>query len=402
MRDSQVDVLYLSYDGMTDQLGQSQVLPYLIGLSKLGFKIILISFEKQDAFAAKRQHVEEIIASQLTWIPLVYHKRPPVFSTLLDLWILWRRVRFIQRTHGFSIVHCRSYITALIGLRAKSKWNLNFIFDMRGFWADERVEGGLWKLSNPIFKLIYDFFKRKEKQFLKNADYIISLTQNAKTEILSWDVSTSPIAVIPACADLVLFDTAKISDPQLSQWRTKLGIDQKDFVLLYLGSWGTWYLTSEMLNFFSLLKKKIPQSKFLIVSQDKVDLDSYADAKNVVVIKADRTEVPSLIAIANAAIFFIKPSFSKKASSATKMAEIMAMNKPIVTNPDWGDVEVIMRHYKNGFFANPFFIDSAIIDGLLHPLPRSERPDLDPFSLKHGISEYGKIYQSLLNKQLLN
>jgi glycosyltransferase involved in cell wall biosynthesis len=398
MRDSQVDVLYLSYDGMTDPLGQSQVLPYLVGLSKLGFKIILISFEKPLAFAAKRQHVEEIIAGQLTWIPLVYHKRPPVFSTLLDLWILWRRVRFIQHTHGFSIVHCRSYITALIGLHAKSKWNLKFIFDMRGFWADERVEGGLWKLSNPIFKFIYDFFKRKEKQFLKNADYIISLTQNAKTEILSWNVSTSPIVVIPACADLSLFDTSKISDTELSQWRTKLGIDQNDFVLLYLGSWGTWYLTSEMLNYFSLLKNKNPQSKFLIVSQDEVNLDSYADSKNVVVIKADRTEVPSLISIANAAIFFIKPSFSKKASSATKMAEIMAMNKPIVTNPGWGDVEVIMRHYKNGVVANPFLIDNAVIDGLLQTVPRTENPDLTPFSLAQGISQYRKIYQSLLNK----
>ncbi len=29
-------VLYLSYDGMTDPLGQSQVIPYLVGLSKRG------------------------------------------------------------------------------------------------------------------------------------------------------------------------------------------------------------------------------------------------------------------------------------------------------------------------------------------------------------------------------
>ena len=44
------NVLYISYDGMTDPLGQSQVLPYLIGLSKSGYSFDLISFEKKERF----------------------------------------------------------------------------------------------------------------------------------------------------------------------------------------------------------------------------------------------------------------------------------------------------------------------------------------------------------------
>lgn len=40
-------VLYISYDGMTDPLGQSQVLPYLVGLSKEGFQFTLVSCEKR-------------------------------------------------------------------------------------------------------------------------------------------------------------------------------------------------------------------------------------------------------------------------------------------------------------------------------------------------------------------
>ena len=43
-------VLYISYDGMTDPLGQSQVIPYIEGLSKLGYQFTLISFEKTDRF----------------------------------------------------------------------------------------------------------------------------------------------------------------------------------------------------------------------------------------------------------------------------------------------------------------------------------------------------------------
>lgn len=40
-----MNVLYISYDGMTDPLGQSQVLPYLTGLSKSGYRFKLVPFE---------------------------------------------------------------------------------------------------------------------------------------------------------------------------------------------------------------------------------------------------------------------------------------------------------------------------------------------------------------------
>ena len=42
-------VLYLSYDGALDPLGQSQVVPYVIGLASLGFRMRLISFEKPES-----------------------------------------------------------------------------------------------------------------------------------------------------------------------------------------------------------------------------------------------------------------------------------------------------------------------------------------------------------------
>ena len=59
---------------------------------------------------------------------------------------------------------------------------------MRGFWADERVDGKIWDLKNPVFKSIYNFFKKKEKQYFSQSDAIVSLTENGKQEILSWDL----------------------------------------------------------------------------------------------------------------------------------------------------------------------------------------------------------------------
>jgi len=344
MTASDKKILYLSYDGLTDPLGQSQILPYLIGLSSKGFRFVIVTFEKEWRFRETRMEIETIcLQNDIVWLPKRYHKRPPVLSTIFDLLILWRAVGTIIKNKDISIVHCRSYLTSIVGLAVKRRWNVKFVFDMRGFWADERVEGGLWKLSNPIYKLAYKFFKKEEIKFLQEADHVVSLTFSAKEEIESWKINSAPIMVIPTCVDLDLFDPAKIDKSKQDALRIELGIGLKDYVLLYLGSWGTWYLIDEMLDFFLKLKRTKPTAKFLIVTNDKVNLRGLPFQNDILITHAARTQVPLHISIASASICLIKPSFSKKASSATKMGEIMAMNVPIVMNKGWGDAEAIIK-----------------------------------------------------------
>ena len=138
----------------------------------------------------------------------MYTKKPPVFSTIKDIYVLKNRIKELYSANPFDIVHCRSYITALAGLWMKKKWGVKFIFDMRGLWADERTDGGLWNLKNPLFRFVYKFFKKKEREFLLNANYTVSLTDSAKREISSWEGSRSfaPIDIIPCCVDLNLFN----------------------------------------------------------------------------------------------------------------------------------------------------------------------------------------------------
>jgi hypothetical protein len=40
-------ILYITYDGLTDFLGQSQVLPYILGLEEKGYRFSILSFEKK-------------------------------------------------------------------------------------------------------------------------------------------------------------------------------------------------------------------------------------------------------------------------------------------------------------------------------------------------------------------
>ena len=144
---------------MTDPLGQSQVLPYIINIDKKKYKFHLISFEKRTRFKQNKSQIQNICdKNNISWRPLIYTKNPPLFSTLWDLVKLNQSIKKIGSKTTFDIIHCRSYLPAIFGLKFKKKWNVKMLFDMRGFWADERVEGGLWNLKNPIYKLVYKYF----------------------------------------------------------------------------------------------------------------------------------------------------------------------------------------------------------------------------------------------------
>ena len=401
-------VLYISYDGMTDPLGQSQVLPYLSGLSKEGYKFHLISFEKEEKFKIHREHIQSICDRDgIVWHPLKYTKKPPLLSTLYDVTRMRKLAKKLHQQHTFKIVHCRSYISALVGMGMKKRFGTKFLFDMRGFWADERVDGNIWDLKNPIFKGVYSFFKKKEIQFFSTADYTISLTYNGKEEIESWsEFQTNPpkIEVIPCCVDLDLFDPEKIQQEKKEELRQQLGINATDFILGYVGSIGTWYMLSEMLDYFNVLTKTNPAAKFLFVTGENPEtiLSKAAEkgiqASSIRVTSCRHADVPLNISLFNLSVFFIRPTYSKKASSPTKQGEIMAMGIPLICNAGVGDTDLVVKKYDSGIVLNGLTEENYLRNCEI-PTSFSKEKTMEGarefYALKTGVGRYLKVYNFL-------
>jgi glycosyltransferase involved in cell wall biosynthesis len=399
-------VLYLSYDGMCDPLGGSQVLPYLTGLAKLGHQITLVSFEKPERSADERAAIARLCADAgISWHPLSYHKRPPLLSSMYDV----RRMRHLgarlHRDRHFDLIHCRSDLPALVGLAMKRRCGAPFVFDMRGFWADERVEGGLWNLSNPLFRAVYRYFKRREAEFLAKADHIVSLTEEGKRILLERNAVRAPITVIPCCVDFDVFPPVQASDRAAA--RRLLGIPAEAKVAAYLGSVGSWYMAGEMLDFLRVQLKRNPSAMFLIVTREPAaEIVALAEtrgiaAEHLIVRPASRAEVPKLLAAADYGLFFIKPVFSKKASSPTKMGEFLSLELPIVTNGNVGDVERIVGETGAGVVVGDFTEDSygAALDALerLGPdMVRWRAAARRWFDLDTGVERYDAIYASVM------
>ena len=386
------NVLYLSYDGMTDPLGQSQVLPYIIGLSKKGYKFHLVSFEKPNRFKQNRKVIERICSeNEIEWHPLMYTKRPPLLSTIWDVRKMKRKSYALHRKYNFSIVHCRSYLSSLIGNSMKIKFGISFLFDMRGFWADERVDGKLWDLKNPIYKWVYNYFKRKELQFLNNADYTVSLTFSGKEEMLKWEGVIglkNRLEVIPCCADLNLFKPVEG--------------DSKIFTLGYLGSIGTWYLLDEMLLFYKgiLEREKSAVFHFLTKEEPNIILERAKElgvsCDKMIIEESSRSDIPYKTRNWSYSIFFILPSFSKKSSSPTKQGELMGMGIPVICNDGVGDVKEIVQKYKSGLIVdlNSTFDFDKVFS---HEFEQTNIVNgaRDYFSLQMGIKKYEMIYNQI-------
>lgn len=404
-------ILFISYDGMTDPLGQSQIIPYLQGLSKKGFQFFLLSCEKEQAFAQNETTVKNMLAGyNIEWMPIAYTKKPPVVSTLKDIINLRKKAKQIHQQYGIDMVHTRPGIPALVGLWMKKTMGVKFLHDIREFYADSRVEGGIWNINNPLFKIIYNYFKRKEQEQVTLSDGIVCLTYAAEKIIqqLPEYKKTVPLKVIPCSADLNLFYPSKINISQKQQLQKELNIGENDFIISYLGSIGGWYMTQEMLRFCKLLSDKKPAAKFLFISPHLHDVIAGEAAKyglpadKLIVKHGKRNEVPVLLSLSNYSLFFIKPCFSKLSASPTKHGEIMAMGIPVITNSGVGDVKEIVEKYNAGYVVDDFtdaafgVVIDKMIAGNFFDAAAIREGAVEFYSLDKAVVLYNEIYNQIL------
>tara|TARA_B110000483_G_scaffold239232_1_gene317343 strand:+ start:857 stop:2077 length:1221 start_codon:yes stop_codon:yes gene_type:complete len=402
------NIIYASYDGLTDPLGQSQILPYLFRLNlNKSYYITIISFEKPQNYLLNNKLISKQLATnKINWIPLKYTKRPPIISTIWDIYKLKKAIKKISQSTKINLIHSRSYITSLVALKINKKYNVPFIFDMRGFYADERLDGNIWNKNHFIYKRVYNYFKRKEKEFLQFTDTTISLTKAGKEEILSWDIpNLSTIQVIPCCSDELLFQ-----EKNVREIRSKIGVNKNDFVISYVGSIGTWYMLDEMLDFFKLLHGKKSNSKLLFITKDNPKLilekikNKKIDIESIKIQSSSREMMPSYISASNVSIFFILPLFSKKASCPTKMGEIMNLGIPIICNSGIGDVEEIMKLSMPELLIEKFTNKeyNKIIDLIINDFKIEKNKIIEIshkyFSLKKGAEKFSNIYRQILNQ----
>lgn len=357
-------------------------------------EIHILSWEKPAdlADAARVREAEErLAAAGVRWHRLPYHARPPLVSKAWDLAAGERAARRIVRAHSIEAVHARSYFPSVVALRLKRALGTRFLFDMRGLWADDRVETGQMRRGGSVYKVA----KRYEAAFFREADAIVSLTDSGRDDLARRGV-VARVEVVPTCVDTGLFrpraDGAGAG--------TRLG---------YVGSVGPHYRFDVVARFVAAFRRRDPRATLTVVNRGQhalvaAELGRAGVPRDAWTVEAARPdEVAAALQRMDAGVFFFDATPSKAYSAPTRVAEFLASGLPFVSNTRIGDLERLVAEDAVGILLDDF--GEPAIDAAADALPKLLSDGALPgrcravaearFSLAGGARRYDRLYEDL-------
>jgi glycosyltransferase involved in cell wall biosynthesis len=389
-----LSVLYLSRDGMLEPLGLSQVVAYLEKLAgSQEYRFFLISFEKASDLAQRERREElsnRLRRAGIQWYPLRFHGSPAIFAPILDMVRASALAGWLTLRHRVAIVHARSYIAALPAYLL-SWFGPRFVFDMRGFWADERADTGQWKRGS----LVYSLMKKLEALYLRRARAVVSLTRAAVVEMRAFPYlrdRAPEFFVIPTCTDLERFRPADAAE--------------KPFTLGYVGSTGHWYDFGPVARAFSRLRELEPTARLLVVTRDPHERvrQALADAPtdSYLLVSATPEETAARMREMHAGLFFLKPMYSKLASVPTRLGEYLASGLPCLANDVAGDIRSTLAERGVGVLVTAVPSDQELAAAVASLRALAKEPAVknrcrklaeEEFSLDSGVAAYRTVYE---------
>ena len=386
-------IIYLSYDGLLEPLGYSQILSYLNILSS-NYEIWIISFEKNNDLK-NRNHfdrIKNIINDKnIKWKYLKYNNKSyfGIFK-IFDVLKLLYTAYFTIKKNNIKVIHCRSYIPTIIAYIISKFYKINIIFDMRGFWIDERVEWKIWKNKN--WK--YNFFKKIETKLLINSNYIITLTNVASSYLKDKysNQKNMKIYTIPTCTDVDLFS---------------VNIKKSDHLnLIHLGAIGTRYDFDKYIDLFLKLKVK-KKIKLRIINRNEHDLIERKlkyyeiDFEDYEIISSEYYEVNQYLLTNSIGVFFPIEGFYLKGYYPTKLGEFLSSGIPVFTNTINKDVEDLITKNNVGVINSNKIINDNELNNILSISQQNDISQkcrnlaIDEFSNIKGSKIYDKIYDTI-------
>lgn len=346
-------VLYVTYDGLLDPLGQSQILPYLTNTRNYVSSLRIISFEKNDICEQKISRLNiELLQNQIDWTKLSFTQSQNFLKKLIDIFKLNYFLIKICIKEKPDLIHARGHPMALMCSLYKIVFNFKLLFDYRGIWADEKIAKGGWDLSKKTDLIFYKFFSRIEKTLIEFSDHIVVLTSKVKLKIL---METSQldknISVIPCACDYNLFSLSPAPK----------NIKDETITLGYLGSIGPAYRFDFFLDILSYCIKQNFPIKALVVTNNlreaNFQISNYKESglSNFISIKqTSREKIPSFIHKMDYLLSFYKNFRSIKGTSPVKISEALACGVPIIANSGIGDIEIILKELNAGIVISDY------------------------------------------------
>lgn len=410
--------IFITNNGLSDHIGVAQVLPYLQGLARNGHDITVISVEDPAKWALTppaplSRDTDTTCAGALRFSPVF--RRSGLIGRAQRFFVpmqMRKRLKQEMTKRATDLIHCRSYMPLGPSLAAAKDHNAALVCDVRGFWIDQRIEGGAWSRDNLRDRAKIAHFRKLEARAYAEAHQIVTLTEDAKTVIQAApSYGGGPITVVPCSVDQDAFD---ISPDDRHRVRSELEIPEDALVVCYLGSSSGVYRMDLVNRVYDAARKLAPDARLLLMGNHTSADHARAaashgvtlDEAEIITRKVPHSEVPSYLNAADIGLSFQVSTPSSLGVSATKVGEYMACGLPVASNHGVGDIERIV---KDGQFGAVLRNDSQdevdrVARVLVHLAQGADRAAIKAhgrahYALTEAVSRYDTVYRAAAGQQ---
>lgn len=290
------------------------------------------------------------------YLPVDYDQK---FGFFKRIWAFWRFVtkakKLVKKLPRPDLLYITStpLTTGLIGLWAKKRMAIPYVFEVRDLWPEAPIQVGA--IRNPVTKsLLYSL----EKKIYDQALSLVALSPGIAAHLQK----ISPlreVALIPNFSDLNRF-YPKEKNQKLA---VELGISAR-LTLVYTGALGQVNAVEELLELAEIAQKKGKNWGFLIMGtgsfeQRLRDLTKAKNLKNVWFIPfGSKEKVNEVLSLADLAWISFAHLPVLKTNSPNKFFDALAAGKAIIVNHK-GWVYDLVKTYELGISCPPGKMDAA-------------------------------------------
>jgi glycosyltransferase involved in cell wall biosynthesis len=243
--------------------------------------------------------------------------------------------------------------TGLIGLWAKKKLAIPYIFEVRDLWPRAPIEVGA--IQNP---LLIRYLQNLEAKIYQNALSLVALSPGIANHLRTISPQSS-LHLIPNFSDLAQFQPL----PKSGSILKKYGLEER-FTIAYTGALGRVNAVEELIDLAELAFQQKKNWQFLIMGagSHRVFLEQLAQEKgleNVIFIPfGNKACVNEVLSLADFAWISFAHLPVLKTNSPNKFFDAIAAGKPVIINHK-GWVYDLMKANHLGISCLPSKLDKA-------------------------------------------
>jgi glycosyltransferase involved in cell wall biosynthesis len=323
------------------------------GLVKAGHEVELITAGNNSDY--DQRWIEGI---KVHFLPVKYDQK---FGFLRRIWAFINFVKkcksLLKKLKRADLLYISStpLTTGLIGLWAKKKLAIPYIFEVRDLWPKAPIEVGA--IRNPF---LVKYLQKLEKKIYHNAMALVALSPGIANHLRSISPQ-STLHLIPNFSDLEQFFPASKSDLLLE----KYGLFN-NFTIAYTGALGKVNAVAELVTLAEMAAKRDKNWQFLIMGSGsrRQSLEQTVLEKglsNVTFIPFGNKEVVNeVLSLADFAWISFAHLPVLKTNSPNKFFDALAAGKPILVNHK-GWVYDLVQSNQLGISCLPNKLEKAFV-----------------------------------------